>query len=136
MASKPAYEYFLVSTPLPFVAHVEVNRPKKMNAFFHAMWIELRSIFDALSVDPDVRAVILSGAGKAFTTGLDVQAANLQNVMNDADVARKAVALRRHIQEFQESISSVENCEKRTYPPQSPGATPRSAWRGRVPLTV
>jgi len=31
----PSYEYFNVSSPAPYVAHVEINRPNKLNA-----WIE------------------------------------------------------------------------------------------------
>ena len=39
-----------------------------------SMWLNLSSIFQKLSHDPDVRAVILTGAGdRAFTAGLDVQ---------------------------------------------------------------
>lgn len=64
------YTHFLVSTPLPFVTQVEINRPSKLNAFHESMWLELKTIFDSLSFSPDVRAIILSGAGeKAFTTG-------------------------------------------------------------------
>jgi Delta3,5-Delta2,4-dienoyl-CoA isomerase len=129
MAAQTNYQHFLVSTPLPFVAHVEINRPKKLNAFFEVMWFELRTIFDALSVDPEIRAIVMSGAGdRAFTTGLDVEAANLLRSESD-DVARKAVALKRDIKEFQDCISSVENCEKRASLP-FPAAvypwTPRS----------
>ncbi|KIN05605.1 hypothetical protein OIDMADRAFT_188970 [Oidiodendron maius Zn] len=112
MASK-TYTYFIVSTPAPFVAHVEINRPQKLNAFIEAMWLELKTVMDALSVNPDVRAVIISGAGdKAFTAGLDVEAANIQGISDSNDVARRAAAIKRHIQEFQDSISSVEKCEK------------------------
>ena len=80
------------------------------------MWIELEGIFEALSVDPSVRSIVLSGAGdKAFTTGLDVQAAS-QNLLaasqSPLDGARRAVGLRRHIKEFQDCISAVERCEK------------------------
>ena len=115
MASK-TYTHFLVSTPAPFVAYVEINRPQKLNAFIEAMWLELKTVMDALSVDPDVRAVIISGAGdRAFTAGLDVEAVNFQSLSDSNDVARRASAIRRHIQEFQDSISSVEKCEKRAY---------------------
>jgi delta(3,5)-delta(2,4)-dienoyl-CoA isomerase len=37
------------------------------------MWLNLRKIFEALSDDPSVRAIVLSGAGHAFTSGLDVK---------------------------------------------------------------
>jgi delta(3,5)-delta(2,4)-dienoyl-CoA isomerase len=114
MASK-IYEHYLVSTPSPFVAHVEINRPQKLNAFFDTMWLELKTIMDALSIDPEVRAVIISGAGdKAFSAGLDVEAANIQNLSESDDVARRAVSIKRYVQQFQDCISSVEKCEKRT----------------------
>jgi delta(3,5)-delta(2,4)-dienoyl-CoA isomerase len=111
-------EYFRVSSPAPFVAHVEIHRPAKLNAFVEAMWLELRRVFDTLSSDPDVRAVVLSGAGdRAFTAGLDVTAAaaGLLSPEDGAglDGARRAAKLRRHIKEFQECISAVERCEKR-----------------------
>jgi len=68
------YEYFTVSFPSEYVAYVEINRPQKLNAFIETMWLNLRKIFDRLSEDENVRAVVLSGAGdKAFTAGLDVQ---------------------------------------------------------------
>ncbi|KAK4122398.1 ClpP/crotonase [Parathielavia appendiculata] len=106
------YQHFLITTPAPFVAHVEINRPAKLNAFHEAMWLELRSVFRQLSSDPDVRAVVLSGAGdRAFTAGLDVMAAAGGDGEN-GDGARKAARLRRHIAEFQECISAVERCEK------------------------
>lgn len=81
------------------------------------MWLELREIFDKLSRDPNVRAVVISGAGpRAFTTGLDVKAASEGTLSGgdgaDRDGARRAADLRRHIVEFQDCISAVERCEK------------------------
>ncbi len=121
LAAYAGYKHFVVTSPHPLVAHVEINRPAKLNAFYEAMWLELRHVFEQLSSDPDVRAVVLSGAGdRAFTAGLDVTAASQDGMLgNDAnlDGARKAAKLRRHIAEFQASISSVEKCEKRGCPP-------------------
>ncbi|KAI9699830.1 MAG: hypothetical protein M1836_002865 [Candelina mexicana] len=113
-----SYAYYNLSFPQEYVAHVEINRPSKMNAFIEPMWLELRQIFDALSHASDIRAIVLSGAcDRAFTTGLDIQAASQSGVLAEPegvpqDGARKAWKLRRHIAEFQNCISSVENCEK------------------------
>jgi delta(3,5)-delta(2,4)-dienoyl-CoA isomerase len=122
MAPQLTPQHFLVSTPQPYIAHVEINRPGKMNAFFEAMWLELKQIIDALSTDPDIRVVVLSGAGpKAFTAGLDVEAASQSVLFNgSSDPARNAVAIRRYVQEFQDAISSIERCEKRAPPPPFP----------------
>jgi delta(3,5)-delta(2,4)-dienoyl-CoA isomerase len=115
--SSPAYQYFLVDNPLPYVAHVQINRPGKLNAFFEPMWLELKTVFDSLSVNPDVRAIVLSAAGeRAFTAGLDVQAASQEGILQKTteDGARRATGIKRHVAEFQDCISSVEKCEKRT----------------------
>lgn len=120
MAASQPYKHFLVDKPLPYVAHVQINRPAKLNAFYEEMWLEFKVVFDMLSLDSDVRAIILSGAGdRAFTAGLDVEFASQQGVITGAasgsnDVARKAVVIKRHVAEFQDCISSVEKCEKRT----------------------
>lgn len=113
------YEYFNVTFPVQHVAQVEIDRPKKLNAFIEPMWINIGAIFRRLSHDPDVRAVILTAVGdRAFTAGLDVQAASQGGVLATSDAAteldgaRKATMIRRHIQEFQDDISSIEKCEK------------------------
>ncbi|KAI1635138.1 ClpP/crotonase-like domain-containing protein [Biscogniauxia mediterranea] len=109
-----AFKHFLVSSPSEYVAHVETNRPNKLNAFFEEMWIELGQIFAKLSRDPDVRAVVFSAVGeRAFTAGLDVLAASLPGQdSSQGDEARRATQLRRLIVDFQDSISQIEKCEK------------------------
>lgn len=114
------FKHFLVSSPAEYVAHVEINRPEKLNAFFEDMWLELGRIFGKLSHDANVRAVILSAVGeRAFTAGLDVQAASQGGVLSQGatlDGARLATRIRRHVHEFQDSIGAIEKCEKRTSP--------------------
>ncbi|TKA76669.1 hypothetical protein B0A55_02611 [Friedmanniomyces simplex] len=110
------YNHFNITFPSQHVAQVEINRPQKLNAFIEQMWIDLGAIFRKLSIDPDVRAVILTAVGdRAFTSGLDVQAASENGAVartEHADPARKATAIRRHILDFQEDISAIEKCEK------------------------
>ncbi|KAI0164232.1 ClpP/crotonase [Hypoxylon sp. FL1284] len=111
------FKHFLVTSPSEYVAHVEINRPAKLNAFTEEMWIELGRIFAKLSRDSEIRAVIFSGAGdRAFTAGLDVQAASQGSTLGHSgeqlDGARRATKLRRDILEFQDCISQIEKCEK------------------------
>ncbi|GAB1198291.1 hypothetical protein APSETT444_007605 [Aspergillus pseudonomiae] len=112
-----SYKYFTVQFPAaqPSVAHVEINRPEKLNAFIQPMWLEMRQVFDQLSSDSSVRAVVITGAGdRAFTAGLDVKQAPLE-LFNDkagSDAARKAFTIRREILEFQDCLTAIERCEK------------------------
>jgi delta(3,5)-delta(2,4)-dienoyl-CoA isomerase len=108
--------HFLATSPAPYVAHIEINRPEKLNSFHEPMWLELRTLFTQLSSDPDIRAIILSGAGpRAFSAGLDVLAASSPDSVLQVrrpDAARRAAPIRRHIAEFQDCVSAVERCEK------------------------
>ena len=55
------------------VAHLTMNAPDRLNALSDAMIGALQETFDALCEDRSVRAVILSGAGKAFCAGHDLK---------------------------------------------------------------
>lgn len=54
------------------VAIVWFNRPDKMNALTKVMESELRNAFAQLDQDASVRAIVLSGRGKAFCAGMDI----------------------------------------------------------------
>ena len=51
-------QHHRVTQPASFVAHVELARPEKLNAFHDAMWLEFGAVFRRLSADPGVRAVV------------------------------------------------------------------------------
>jgi len=55
------------------VAIVTFNRPEAMNALSRALRIEIARVFAELDADESVRAIVLTGAGKAFTAGLDLK---------------------------------------------------------------
>jgi enoyl-CoA hydratase/carnithine racemase len=53
------------------VAHVRLNRPDKMNALDGAMFAAIAEAGQTVAADSSVRAVVLSGEGRAFCAGLD-----------------------------------------------------------------
>ncbi|KAH8169281.1 enoyl-CoA hydratase/isomerase domain-containing protein [Sarocladium implicatum] len=111
-----SFTLLTVTFPSPPIAHVQLNRPAKLNAFSHALWLEFGRVFRLLDRDSDVRAVVLSGAGdRAFCAGLDVKDAAGDEVMTGGqeDGARWAWKVRRErIEVYQESVSAVEECSK------------------------
>ena len=56
------------------VATITLNRPEKLNALTERMAIELLDVYDRIDADDDVRAVIVTGAGRAFCAGADLSA--------------------------------------------------------------
>ena len=55
------------------IAHLRLNAPERINALSDAMLAALQTGFDALKDDTSIRAVVLSGAGKAFCAGHDLK---------------------------------------------------------------
>lgn len=56
------------------VARIELNRPEKMNAWDRQFGLDLRAAIERVSDDPEVRAVLLAGSGRGFSSGADLSA--------------------------------------------------------------
>ena len=54
------------------IATITLNRPEKLNAFTNKMLHEIIAAFDLTDADDSVRAVIVTGAGRAFCAGADL----------------------------------------------------------------
>jgi enoyl-CoA hydratase len=67
-----SYRTILVERAKPGYAIVTLNRPEKLNALSVELRTELIAAIDALQADPAIRVLILTGAGRAFTAGLDL----------------------------------------------------------------
>jgi enoyl-CoA hydratase/carnithine racemase len=55
------------------VGTITLNRPERLNALTFEVYTELRDTFRALDTEPGVRAVLITGAGRAFCSGGDVE---------------------------------------------------------------
>ena len=55
------------------VAVLELHRPDRLNALGKSMLLEVNHAMDALEADPGVRAIVLCGAGRGFSSGFDLK---------------------------------------------------------------
>lgn len=69
-----AYETLDWSVDADGVATLTLNRPDALNAFDLTMARELLAVFTTEALDDDVRAVVVTGAGRAFCAGMDLSA--------------------------------------------------------------
>ncbi len=67
-------EHILVERDGP-VAILTFNRPERLNAFHNPLMEETLATVAALDADPEVRAIVVTGAGRAFSAGFDLKAA-------------------------------------------------------------
>lgn len=95
------------------VARLDLNRPDKSNSLDRAMWKELGAAFDALDANPAVRVVVLGGAGKHFSTGIDLGLLiQIQQELHDLPDGSKQEMLKHQIVMLQDSVNAIENCRK------------------------
>ncbi len=67
----PAFEHIIYDQSGPIVK-ITLNRPQKLNALNDRMMFDLNEAFDLVQADRSVRAVVLTGAGRAFSAGYDL----------------------------------------------------------------
>lgn len=95
------------------VASIQLNRPEQANAMNEAMWRELGEAFQWADATAEVRVVVLTGAGRHFCSGIDLETfGSLQHQVQDDCPGRTAEKLRALILRFQASLSSLECCRK------------------------
>jgi enoyl-CoA hydratase len=81
-----AYETLTVVRPRPSVVLATLNRPARLNALTFQMFRELRALADEVAADAEVRVVVLTGAGRGFCAGLDLDEAALLPGMPAAEM--------------------------------------------------
>ncbi len=71
------------------IAQITLNRPEKFNAFNREMALSLQKALDECANNEDVRAVLLTGNGKAFCAGQDLGEAIDDNGINLPEIVEK-----------------------------------------------
>jgi enoyl-CoA hydratase/carnithine racemase len=96
------FEKVIVETGENHVAVLTLNRPESMNTFSSQMAAELTQALTELDSDPSVRVILLRGAGRAFSVGIDVN-----------ELAGKtAIEYRQWIEEMERPLVTISRLKK------------------------
>jgi enoyl-CoA hydratase len=82
----------LLEHPRPHVALITLNRPERMNSMAFDVMVPLKEVLENVTYDNSVRVVVLTGAGKGFSSGADHKSAG--SVPHVQDLTRPTYALR------------------------------------------
>ena len=104
-------ENYLLSEKKGCAFHIVLNRPDKRNALPFEILPEICRLVEAQLTDPEVRCVIIRGAGKVFSAGVDFN--SLASLVGRfmADFAAGGATIRADINQFQQYFTRLEAIE-------------------------
>jgi enoyl-CoA hydratase len=86
------------------IATIQLNRPKVLNAMNKQLWLDIQAALDDSKNDPDIKVLIFTGAGRAFSTGADLKESKTRSIE----------AYRDYLNELQEASRKIIRFEKAT----------------------
>ncbi|MFM8393896.1 MAG: enoyl-CoA hydratase/isomerase family protein [Acidobacteriota bacterium] len=104
------YKHLTIDTSAAGVQTITLNRPERLNAVNLELAEELPQALDAASRHDQVRVVVLTGAGRGFCAGLDLDAANVAAMTAQEPLSRHARLDDLHW--VGRWVLSVVNCDK------------------------
>jgi len=84
------------------VATISLNRPNVLNAMNKQLWLDFQSALEDVRKDPEIKAVIITGEGRAFSTGADLKDSKGRDIDSYRD----------YLIELQETSRKIINFEK------------------------
>ncbi|MDR3306032.1 MAG: enoyl-CoA hydratase/isomerase family protein [Clostridiales Family XIII bacterium] len=88
---------------------LKINRPDALNALNAEVLTELSEIFDEIATDGDVKAVILTGEGRAFVAGADIAAMSKLSVIDGRAFMIKGQAVMQKIETIEKPVIAAVN---------------------------
>jgi methylglutaconyl-CoA hydratase len=89
------------------VSVLTLNRPDRRNALSHDLLAQLRDVLDEVGIDTTIRVVVLTGAGAAFCSGMDLKEAAAMDATPDGEHAMVAV-----LKEFADLLQCLHTLPK------------------------
>lgn len=102
-----SFEYLLYERKGP-IGYITLNRPEKLNALNAKLMTEFQEVMGVVEAEEEIRALIITGAGRAFSSGFDIEKST-----NSIDpMSGTPDAWRTRLQGLVETFMTVWNCSK------------------------
>jgi len=102
------YQCIVYETPHP-MAVLTLNRPRVLNAMNRRLWVELEDALDRVAADDRVKALIITGAGRAFSTGADLKESKDRDLAAYRSYLVRLQEITRRILRFEKPIIAAVN---------------------------
>lgn len=86
------------------LAVIKLNRPKVLNAMNKQLWLDFQSALEDAGEDTDIKVLIITGQGRAFSTGADLKESKTRSLED----------YRKYLEELQEATRKILRFEKPT----------------------
>lgn len=86
------------------IATIKLNRPKVLNAMNKQLWLDIQSALEDARNDPEIKVLVITGKGRAFSTGADLKESKTRTIE----------AYRDFLEELQEASRKIIRFEKPT----------------------
>jgi enoyl-CoA hydratase/carnithine racemase len=104
-------EDFVVGEKQDNIFHITLNRPEKRNAMPFEMLPAICELIESQIFDPDIRVIILKGAGKVFSAGVDFNSLGTLVGRWTGDEAAGGAMIRADIHKYQQYLNRIEAIE-------------------------
>ena len=91
------------------ISVIKINRPQVLNTLNTDTIIELGSAVDDVEADKDIRAVIITGEGRAFAAGADISAMKDMYALEGYEYSRVGHEVYKHIEKVKKPFIAAVN---------------------------
>lgn len=101
-------DFFAVTTPAPGVAHLQLNRPERMNTLAPAFFPALRDAVLALNAAGQTRALVITSTGKHFSAGMALDVFAGTDLGLTTTTSRGRLAFQDHLRQLMRCFDVLE----------------------------
>lgn len=91
------------------VATIKLNRPKVLNAMNKQLWLDLRTALRDAGSDPKIKVVVITGEGRAFSTGADLKDSKGRSITAYRDYLEHLQEISRELLRFSKPTIAAVN---------------------------